>query len=249
MLKVITLITKFILVALTALLFASCNHSINLNSIKGSGNVTTEKRNVQGSFKSIEVSNSIDLTVEQSEVTEIIVEADDNLQKHITTKVENGVLIIACEYNSFMDTESKKVIVKMPIIEELSASSGATINSVNTLKSENISFRSSSAASVNLNVKSDHIICKSSSGSSLAIEGMALNMEATASSGSTIDAAELLVNEVKAKASSGATISVHPILSLNAKASSGGGINYNSKPKSIQKYVSSGGSVHQQEDN
>jgi hypothetical protein len=54
MLKIITIITKFILVALTALLFASCNHSINIKSI--TGNVTTEKRNVDGDFKSIEVS-------------------------------------------------------------------------------------------------------------------------------------------------------------------------------------------------
>ena len=78
MLKIITLITKFILVALTALLFASCNHSINLNSIEGSGNITTEKRTVEGNFKSIEVNNSIDLVIEQSDKMEIVVEADDN---------------------------------------------------------------------------------------------------------------------------------------------------------------------------
>jgi predicted dinucleotide-utilizing enzyme len=35
-------------------------------------------------FKSIEVSNAIDLIIEQSNKTEIIV-ADDNLQKNITT--------------------------------------------------------------------------------------------------------------------------------------------------------------------
>jgi hypothetical protein len=65
----------------------------------GSGHVTTENRTVQGEFKSIEVSN-IDLIIEQSNKTEIIVTADDNLQKSITTTVENGVLIISCDYNS-----------------------------------------------------------------------------------------------------------------------------------------------------
>ena len=246
MLKIITIITKFILVTLTALLFASCNYSINLKSINGSGNVTTEKRRVEGTFKSVEVSNAIDLVIEQSDATEITVEADDNLQKHITTKVENGVLIVACDYNSFINIESKKVTVKMPIIEELSASSAASINSINTLKSENISFRTSSAASINLKVKSDNIRCKSSSGSSLTLEGMALNLEATASSGSTIDTNSLLVNEVNAKSSSGSTIRVHPIVSLNAKASSGSSITYNIQPKSSRKLVHSGGSVNQQ---
>jgi hypothetical protein len=45
-------------------------------------------------FKSIEVSNAIDLIIEQSNKTEIIVTADDNLQKNITTTVENGLLYL-----------------------------------------------------------------------------------------------------------------------------------------------------------
>ncbi|CAM2897695.1 head GIN domain-containing protein [Flavobacterium frigoris] len=243
MLKLITIITKFILVALTALLFASCNHSINIKSIIGSGHVTTENRTVQGDFKSIEVSNGIDLIIEQSDKTEITVEADDNLQRSITTTVENGVLIVACDYNSFINIESKKVTVKMPVIEALKASSASSINSTNTLKSENIILRTSSAASMNLKVKSDNISCKSSSGSSINIEGMALSLETTASSGSDIDAKDLLANEVNATASSGATISVHPIVSLTAKASSGSNVDYNTTPKSIEKRASSGASV------
>jgi hypothetical protein len=243
MLKIITLITKFILVTLTALLFASCNHSINLKSIKGSGHVTTEKRNIPADFKSVEVSNAIDLVIEQSDKIEIIVEADDNLQKSITTKVENGVLIVACDYNSFINIESKKVTVRMPIIEELSASSSSSINGTNVLKGEKISLRTSSAATMNVNIKSDNIVCKSSSGSSITIEGMALNFEAYASSGSEIDAADLLSNDVIAKSSSGSSIRVHPIVSLNARASSGSDINYNNIPKSLEKKSSSGASI------
>jgi hypothetical protein len=243
MLKIITIITKFILVALTALLFASCNHSINIKSITGSGNVTTENRTVTSDFTSIEVSNAIDLIIEQSDKTEIIVEADDNLQKSITTKVENGVLIVACDYNSFINIESKKVIVKMPVIEALRASSASSINSVNTLKGVNISLRTSSAAAMNLNITSDNIDCKSSSGSSISIEGMALSLKTTASSGSDINANDLLANEVNAVASSGATINVHPIVSLKAKASSGSNINYNTTPKTVEKRTSSGASI------
>lgn len=242
MIKIITIITKFILVTLTALLFASCNQ----NSIKGSGNVTIENRRIEGTFKSVEVSNAIDLVIEQADNTAISVEADDNLQKHITTKVENGVLIVACDYNSFLNIGSKKVIVKMPIIEELSASSAATVSSSNTLKSENISIRTSSAAMINIKLKSDNIQCKSSSGSSITLEGLALNLEAISSSGSSINADSLLVNDVTAKSSSGSTISVHPIVSLNAKASSGSNISYENQPKTIRKLVHSGGSVDKQ---
>jgi hypothetical protein len=243
MLKIITIITKFILVALTALLFASCNYSINSKSIKGSGHVTTEKRNIEADFKSVDVSNAIDVIIEQSDKTEVIVEADDNLQNSITTKVENGVLIVACDYNSFINIESKKVTVRMPIIQELQASSASSITSVNTLKGEKISLRTSSAATINIQIASDNITSKSSSGSTISMEGMAIALEAIASSGSTIDAKGLLTNEVTAKSSSGSSIEVHPIVSLKAKASSGSSITYNNTPQSIQKRSSSGGSI------
>lgn len=243
MLKIITIITKFILVALTALLFASCNYSVNSKSIRGSGHVTTENRIVEGGFKSVEVSNAIDLVIEQADKTEITVEADDNLQNSITTKVENGVLIVACDYNSFFNIESKKVTVRMPIIEELRASSASSITSVNTLKGENINLRTSSAANMNLKIESDEVNCKASSGSTITIEGLALHLEAVASSGSNIDGDKLLVNDVIAKSSSGSSIQVHPIVSLKAKASSGGSISYNNTPHSIEKKSSSGGSI------
>lgn len=246
MLKIITVITKFILVALTALLFASCNYSINSKSIRGSGNVTTENRTIDADFNSIEVSNAIDLIIEQGNDKKVVVEADDNLQNSITTKVENGVLIVGCDYNSFTNIESKKVIVRIPLIEELQASSASTIRSANTLKGEKISLRSSSAASINVKIEADNITSKSSSGSTISMNGLALHLDATASSGSTINSFDLLSNEVNAKSSSGSSIYVHPIVSLTAKASSGSSITYNTIPKTIEKNSSSGGSISRQ---
>ena len=99
MIKIIIHITKFIIAAVTALLFASCN--LNVNTIKGSGNVTTEKRTISGNFTKVSVSNAIDLVIIQSDSTEVVVEADDNIQQEITTKVENGTLYIKCKYNNF----------------------------------------------------------------------------------------------------------------------------------------------------
>jgi hypothetical protein len=243
MIKVITLITQFIIVALTALLFGSCN---NMNSITGSGNVTKEKRTVQGEFKSVEVNNAIDLVIEQSDKTEITVEADDNLQKEIITKVENGVLIISCKYNNFNNINAKKVIVKMPVIEELEATSASSINSVNTLKGSNLTLASSSAATINASVEFETIQLTSSSASNQTIKGKAIRIETSASSGADIDAGELLANDVKANSSSGGSLSVHPIVSLKAEASSGGNIGYNNVPKTIQKEEHSGGSIHEE---
>jgi hypothetical protein len=242
MIKIIIYITKFIIITITALLFASCN--FNMNSLEGSGNVITEKRIVQGDFKNVSVSNAIDLVIEQSDATEIIVEADDNIQKEITTKVENGTLIVSCNFSSFNNV-TKKVTVKMPVIEKLKASSASSISNKKVILGEKIDLESSSASTININTESDSVILTASSGSTINVEGKALKLKTDASSGSTIDAKKLIANDIDADASSGASISIHPKVSLKAEASSGANINYEESPKSLERKSSSGGSINQ----
>lgn len=241
MIKIIIHITKFIIATVTALLFASCN--FNVNAVEGSGNVTTEKRIVQGDFKKVKVSNAIDLVIVQSDSTEIVVEADDNIQKEIITKVEDGTLVISCKFSSFRNVTTKKVTVKMPVIDKLEASSAASVQSKNVIQAQDIDLVTSSAATMNVNVESDNISVDSGSGSSVSVEGKALKIRTSASSGSSINAEKLLANEVHAEASSGASINVHPIVRLKAEASSGGSINFDTDPKIYEKSENSGGTV------
>ncbi len=246
MLKLITLITKFIVAALMALLFSSCGHSINLgNGIKGSGNITTETRSANEDFKKIEVSHGIKVIVEQSDNKSISVEADDNLQQHISTKIENGVLTIKSDEN-YNATETPLVKVKMPVTNGLSTSSGSEITSSGTLISENMDVNSSSGSQININVEADAIKIESTSGSSIEVGGKALKVETSSSSGSTIDAKNLMANEVFSQTTSGSSTDVYPIVKLEAKASSGSAITYHKIPKTVSKEESSGGSVSQE---
>jgi len=245
MIKLITLITKFIVAALMALLFSSCGHSMNFNGIKGSGNIVTETRNANPDFKSIEVSRGIKVIVTQSDNKSITVEADDNLQQHIITKIENGVLIIESDtgYNA---TETPIVNVKMPVINGLSTSSGSEISSSGVLKTENIDVKSNSGSEINIEVEADAIKIENESGSTIEVGGKALKLETSASSGSEIDAKNLMTNEVISKTASGSSTSVYPIVKLEAKASSGSNISYHKIPKTILKEENSGGSVEQE---
>ncbi|MEP6805676.1 MAG: head GIN domain-containing protein [Flavobacterium sp.] len=243
MIKIIIHITKFIIVTVTALLFASCH--FNVNTVEGSGNVTTQKRIVQGDFSKVSVSNAIDLVIIQSDTTEIVVEADDNIQKEITTKVENGTLIIKCKYSSFRDVTKKTVTVKMPRINKLEASSAATVMSKGILQGEDIDLETSSASTMDVDLEFDNLSADSASGSTMNLKGKALTIRTSASSGSSINANKLFANEVHAEVSSGGSTNVHPILSLKAEASSGGSINYDITPKTIEKTASSGGSISQ----
>ena len=243
MIKIITWITKIIVIILTALFFSSCH--FDYSSIKGSGRITTETRTPKGAFTGIEVSSAIELILEQSDTTEIVVEADDNLQNTILTEIKNGKLIIYSEPVNIKNG-IRKVLVKMPTIDNLEASSASTINCNSTLKGSQLFVKTSSAATINLNrIEIDNIICNSSSAGEIKLKGLALKLETKASSGSSIKCFRLLANDVIADASSGATIQVHPVLSLKAEASSGASIDYDAVPKTISQKSSSGGSIKQ----
>ncbi|HWS59399.1 MAG TPA: head GIN domain-containing protein [Flavobacterium sp.] len=243
MIKLITIITKFIIATILALLASSCNSSnIFGDGIKGSGNITTETRTANQDFKNIDVSNGIKVIVEQADTKFITVEVDDNLQNHIITKIENGVLKIEADKN-YNSTETPTVTVKMPILNELSTSSGSLLVSSKVIISDFLNAKSSSGSQMNIEVEADAITLESSSGSSIEARGKTLKLETSSSSGSTINAKKLLSNEVSSQSSSGSSTSVYPIIKLEAKANSGSSITYHKKPNSISKEENSGGNV------
>ncbi len=243
MIKIITWITKIIITVITALFFSSCH--LDYNTIKGSGTITTENRTISEKFTGIDVSSAIEVTVEQGDTTEVIVEADDNLLNTIKTEVKNGKLVISNESYVSIRNGVRKVSVTMPIIDNLEASSASSITSKNTLKGNQIFIKTSSAGSAKLDIEMEAVTSKSSSGSTIELKGLAMQLDSQASSGSTTKCFKLLTNSVVADASSGASINVHPIVSLKAEASSGASIKYNKMPKTFQKNSSSGGSIEQ----
>jgi hypothetical protein len=244
MVKFILFCTKVIAATIAALLFSSCHiKDIQIgNGIDGNGNVTKQTRNVENNFSKIEVSRGLNVTLEQANNYEVVVEADDNLQEHITTTVENGTLIITSD-ESIDEATARDIHVKLPSLTAIEATSGSSVSTKTIFNGTNISIKTSSGSEANLNLEIDNIKCESTSGSTLKLKGKALQLKTDSSSGSTIDANELLVNDVTAEATSGSATNVHPGVSLSAKASSGSSIDYDSNPKTVSKEESSGGSV------
>jgi hypothetical protein len=243
MIKYIVILTKIIIITLIALLFSSCKFDIDWGEgIDGTGNVTTEKRDVKDVFTKVKVERGLEVVISQSELKSIEVEADQNLQEHISTKVENGVLIITSD-ESIDSSETLIVRVQMPVIEGLTSTSGSKITVGTTLKGTSIRLDSSSGSEIEAILEYDEIRSTSSSGSSITLSGIALKLFTDASSGSDITAESLEVNRVESEASSGSTTSVNPLQELKAVASSGSSIESVTKPAIINKDESSGGSV------
>ncbi|MBN8642137.1 MAG: DUF2807 domain-containing protein [Flavobacteriales bacterium] len=243
MIKIIAICTKVVVSIITALLLTSCKYNVDLgNGIDGNGNVKTEIRTITEKFDKINSNRGIEVIVEQDSTAEVKVEADENLLKHITTKVENGTLVVSSDEN--IDSAEKMIVhVKTAKINGLEATSGSSIATKSTIKGTSIQVKTSSGSEIKASVEYDKVVTESTSGSTLTISGKALNVTTATSSGSTTNAGDLLANEVVSEATSGSSTDVHALVKLNAKASSGSSIDYNGNPKVVEKEESSGGSV------
>lgn len=237
-----TLLKRALLILILASTFVSCHSSFDLRGERGDGNVVTQSRTFSENFEKIEVNSGLDLIVVQNDSLSVTVEVDENLQSIITTKIVNGVLIITSNapYNP---SETPIVRVNLPIISGLKSTSGATIKSGNTLKSNALTVVSTSGSEIQIDVQADFISMESTSGSELEVTGKALKAETSSTSGSDLNASNLLANEVFAQSSSGSSTKVHPIISLKGKATSGSEIEYTNSPKKLEKEENSGGSI------
>jgi hypothetical protein len=232
---------KQILLLCTAfIILHSCNYTT------GSGNIITEKRPV-GNFTGIAASNAIDVEVKTGSVTEVSVEADDNIMRHIVTRVSGGVLHIKIEDMVSLNNTSVKVYVTVPGLKSISASSSASVKVLDAIKYDGkISFDASSSGDIEAEVDAPEISAEASSSGSVTLSGRTKNFTAEASSSGDIKAAGLLTENTTASANSSGSVDVHASVTLNADASSGGDINYRGGA-AVKKDESSGGSVEKKD--
>lgn len=245
MIKLICNLVKLAIALAMSLFMTSCGEIIfdsSLESINGDGNVVSKSRAVNETFTKVKASHGLHVVISQGDQESIEIVADENLHDHIQTTLKEGWLEITADRN-IRKASSKIIKVQVKSIETLKSSSGAQVNSSGKLITPSLKVDCGSGANFQLDIESEKITVDGSSGSSTKISGKALIGEFSISSGGDIDARDLLINEITAGASSGGNIKVYPILALDAKASSGGSIFYYNEPKTINKKVSSGGSV------
>ncbi len=231
-------IIKLSIILLAGLTISSCV----FYGKKGNGKVTTEIRKVPETFTAIDVSQGINVQLKQGDYEPIHVELDENLQENLVTELEESVLHIYFDTNVGKRAASN-VYLSMPNINAISTSSGADVESVNSLNIKDLEIDTSSGSEVIVRLQGENVTCNSSSGSDIKLSGKVIYLDVEASSGSDINATKLKAENVEAGVSSGADIDVFASQSLTASASSGGDITCHGNPvdKNISK--SSGGNV------
>jgi hypothetical protein len=123
-------------------------------TIKGSKKVTIEQREIEN-FHSLQVDDNIEVYIERGETAELKIEADDNLHDIIKIDLQDNALRI---YTTKEAIRYRKLIVKITYSKDLNlviSRNNVTINAIQQVLLDSITFRSfdNSKLFLNVNVK------------------------------------------------------------------------------------------------
>ena len=214
--------------------------------VTGSGNIISEKR-VTGSFTGISAGGDFEVEWKNGPVTEVIVEADDNIMQYIETRVTGDILKIGTRDLHNFNSVHMKVYITAPVITDVSVSASADFIAKDVMKYDGgLTFRASSSGTIRAGVDAPEVENTASSSGTIKLSGKTKTHTANVSSGADIKTSDLMSENTTVTASSGASAHVHASVNLNANASSGADISYIGAAN-VQRTVSSGGSVEKGE--
>jgi Putative auto-transporter adhesin, head GIN domain len=207
----------------TALTLFSCFRG---RTITGSGNIVSEKRPL-ASFTGIDAESIVSVEVKNGPVAEVLVEADDNLQKYIYTKVKGDKLVIGMRRFTHFRNCTFKVYVTAPQLQNLSSSGSGSINTFGVLKDDKaITLSSSGAGRITAEVDAPAIEASVSGAGSITLDGRAKNYTAKVSGAGNIKSFNLLSENAEARISGAGNIDMHASVKLKVNVSGAGNVKY-----------------------
>ena len=210
-------------------------------SISGNGDVVTEERDVPD-FNGLSVSAGIDVYITQGNEKHLKVITDENLLDVIRTEVKDDVLKIYAAKN-IRRAESKKVYVEYLNLNLIKVSSAGDVKGENTLNTNELKIRLSSAGDLVLDVSAREIDIDISSSGNAKLAGKTGNLKADLSSAGDLNAFDLEAEIGDISVSSAGDARVFITGEAEFSSSSAGDIVYKGNPEIRHIRTSSSGSI------
>jgi hypothetical protein len=217
-------IVSLFLLLIVFLLF-SCHRSI-----KGSGDVTSETRAVEG-FSSIQVSSALKVIYTQGPEYKVEVVADDNLIKYITTEVQGNELQIEIKNKrSFRKVTKAEIHITSPSLSNIEVSGASGFEITDTLNTGSLNLKLSGASILSVSGQITTLVADLSGASSVTLSGTAVSVNIEASGASVYHASNLITASAVIDFSGASSGVMNVQNNLNAKLSGASSLNYYGNP-------------------
>ena len=212
----------FTLLTLLGLALAGC--SIGGGQVRGSGNVTTEQRNVSA-FTAVDVSGIGEVVVTQGTTESLTIETDDNIQRLVLSEVRDGTL--------YLSMQPKTSLAAIPRL----------LFTVTVRDLKHITLSGAGTVSVR-EFSGDQLIIDNSGVGALTIAGTVKEQRVTLSGVGSYDGSALVSERATVAVSGIGNAMVNVRDRLDGTVSGVGGVEYSGNPE-VHSQVSGVGKVRQ----
>ena len=210
------------------------------NTVKGSGIVKTESRNVSG-FSSIAVSIPANVTIVQGDAEGVVLEADDNILPLLETVIEDRALQIRFrEKNQSVKTSTLKLTINAKSVEGISVAGSGAVHAA-ILRSPTLKARISGSGDMNIgNLEADSLIVSVAGSGNFTASGKARNVEVRIAGSGDLKIGKLEANKVKVSVAGSGDATVWAKETLNVSVAGSGDVKYYGDAKVSQSVAGSG---------
>ena len=229
----------FTLLLLACVLFSGCVR--NPNCVVGSGNVINETRSVD-SFNGIDLLGSGELFLSQGLLQPLRIEAEDNILKVLTTRVESGKLIIGLG-SCISTTKPIRIYATAKDISSLEVSGSGTITGKSMIQVNSLDLKLSGSGSMNIDLKAKTLRTEIPGSGTVLLRGAADEQSADISGSGKIAGYGLATKRSEVTISGSGAVEANVSDEIVARISGSGSVYYLGHPERISEDISGSGVV------
>lgn len=228
------------LLIIGAVLLSACQITVESSS----GPSATETRNVSG-FHAVQFTTAGDLDIKQGDVESLTIEAGENVLKHLTSEVENGVLVLGFDMTQWPELINVPIKFHLVVkdLDSISLSGAGNIE-MNGLVTTNLKITLSGAGNINIkNVQASMVNTKLSGAGNISLSGKTEMQQAMLTGLGNYQADDLLSKAATVQVTGAGSAQVWVEQELDVTISGAGSVGYYGQPD-ISQDISGLGSVH-----
>jgi hypothetical protein len=227
------------LVLLAIILLSGCISSPNC--VVGSGNVVNETRPVE-SFNSIDLRGSGALLLSQGPQQPLRIEAEDNIHKVLTIRIESGKLIIGSD-SCISATKPIRIYATAKDILNLEVSGSGTITGENMIQEDSLNLKLSGSGSMDLDLNTKTLRTVMPGSGAVLLRGSADDLGADISGSGKIAGYKLNTKRSEITISGSGVVEANVSDEIAARINGSGAVYYRGHPELISEDISGSGVV------
>jgi len=224
------------LMIIGSLLLSACAIT-GFNVTRGSGELTTQTRNVSG-FERVQVDGAGELIITQGEEESLEIRAEDNIIDELTSDVSNGTLVLGYRdnflRNSIIPTERITYTLNVIDLSEVTINGAADLE-IDALETGSLVLEINGAGQVSIDqFTADSLSVQISGTSTIEIAGQVADQSITIDGAGNYQAGDLETNRTTVNINGLGNATVWAVETLDISIDGGGNLRYYGSPNVTQ---------------